>query len=76
MSILRAWIDVLKKEKHRTIFGRKILTPGYLVGLGLERYNYTKGNYKKVILVSTSPNVNLLSIMMFQKRILKLYHWV
>ena len=60
MSILRAWIDVLKKEKHRTVFGRKILTPGYLIGLGLEKHNYTKGNYKKIIPLSTSTKSELI----------------
>lgn len=59
MSVLRAWLDVLKKEKHRTIFGMKILTPGYLVGLALEKHNYTKGNYKKLIACTNSTKREL-----------------
>jgi len=42
MSIHRAWLEVLKKEKWRTFFGRKILTPGDLVCLTLEKYTYGK----------------------------------
>lgn len=60
MSIHKAWLEVLKKEKWRTIFGRKILTPGNLIVLALEKYSYGKRKYKKLIACSSSTKRELM----------------
>jgi len=60
MSIHRAWLEVLKKEKWRTFFGRKILSPGDLVCLTLEKYTYGKRKYKKLIACASSTKRELI----------------
>jgi len=59
-SIHKAWLEVLKKEKRRTIFGRKILSPGDLVCLALEKYSYGKRKYKKLIACASSTKRELM----------------
>lgn len=60
MSIHKAWLDVLKDEGHSTVFGRKLLSPGDLVCLALEKYSYGKRKYKKLIACSSSTKRELM----------------
>ena len=60
MSIHKAWLEVLKKEKWKMVFGRKVLSPGDLICLALEKYGYGKRKYKKLIACSSSTKRELM----------------